>query len=65
MAVDRNAIVTLREKGESNSVITKKLQIRRETVWKVVKNSRKLVKHAIDLVKEGNEVSEQNNWSKT
>jgi transposase len=37
MAVDRNAIVTLHEKGESNSVIAKKLQIRRETVWKVVK----------------------------
>jgi transposase len=38
MAVDRNAIVTLHEKGESNSVIAKKLQIRRETVWNVVKN---------------------------
>jgi hypothetical protein len=30
-----------------------------------LKNSRKLVKEAIDLVKDGNEVSEQNNWSKT
>jgi predicted DNA-binding protein (UPF0251 family) len=65
VAVDRNAIVTLHEKDESNSVIAKKLQIRRDTVWKLVKNSRKLVKHAIDLVKEGNEVSEQNNWPKT
>jgi DNA-binding NarL/FixJ family response regulator len=37
MAVDRNAIVTFHEKGESNSVIAKKLQIRCETVWKVVK----------------------------
>ena len=32
MAVDRNTIVTLNKKGES-----KKLHIRRETVWKVVK----------------------------
>jgi transposase len=37
MVVDRNAIVTLHEKGESNSGIAKKLQIRRDTVWKVVK----------------------------
>jgi transposase len=37
MAVDRNAIVTLHEKDESNSVIAKKFQIRGETVWKVVK----------------------------
>ena len=37
MAVDRNTIITLHKKGESNSCIAKKLQIRRETVWKVVK----------------------------
>ena len=37
MAIDRNTIVTLDEKGESNSCIAKKMHIRRETVWKVVK----------------------------
>ena len=37
MAVDRNIIVTLHKKGESNSCIAKKLHIRSETVWKVVK----------------------------
>ena len=37
MAVDINTIVTLHKKGESNSCITKKLHICRETVWKVVK----------------------------
>ena len=37
MAVDGNTIVTFHKKGESNSCIAKKLHIRRETVWKVVK----------------------------
>ena len=37
MAVDRNTIVTLHKKGESNSCIAKKLHIHHETVWKVVK----------------------------
>jgi hypothetical protein len=37
MAVVRNAIETLHEKGESNSVIAKMLQIRRETEWRVGK----------------------------
>ena len=37
MAVDRNTIVTLHKKCESNSCNVKKLYFRRETVWKVVK----------------------------
>ena len=37
MAVDRNTIVTLYNKGESSSCIAKRLHIRRETVWNVVK----------------------------
>ena len=37
MAVDKNIILTLHKKGDSNSCIPKKLHIRRETVWKVVK----------------------------
>jgi biotin operon repressor len=37
MAVDLLSLMALHEKGESNSVIAKKLQIRRKTVWKGVK----------------------------
>ena len=37
MAVDRNTIVTLNKNGESNFCIAKKLHIRRETLFKVVK----------------------------
>ena len=37
MAVDRNTILTIHKKIESNSCIVKRLHIRRETVWKVVK----------------------------
>ena len=38
MSVDRNRIVAHHIKGESNNFcIAKKLQIRRETVWKAVK----------------------------
>ena len=40
MALDRETIVSLHKKGESNSTIAKELQIRRETVWKVVKTFR-------------------------
>ena len=40
MAVDRNTILTIHKRGESNSCIAKKLHIRSETVWKVVKNIR-------------------------
>ena len=35
MKIDRNTIVTLHKKGDSNSSISKKLYIRREKVWKV------------------------------
>ena len=37
MVVERNTIITLHKKGESISCIVKKLHIRLETVWKVVK----------------------------
>ena len=37
ISVDRNTIITLHKKGESNSCIVKKLHIHHETVWKVVK----------------------------
>ena len=37
MAIDREIIVGLNKKSESNSTIAKELQIRCETVWKVVK----------------------------
>ena len=62
MAVDRNTIVTLHKKGASNSCIMKKLHICSETVWKVVKSSRKLVKHATDQARAENKQSEQSIW---
>ena len=37
MAIDRETIVSLHKKGESNLTIAEELQTRRETVWKVVK----------------------------
>ena len=40
MAIDRETIVSLHKKGESNSTIAKDFQIRRETIWKVAKNFR-------------------------
>ena len=40
MTIDRETIVSLHKKGESNSTIAKELQIRRETVWKVFKKFR-------------------------
>ena len=40
MAIDRETIVSLHKKDESNSTIAKELQIRRDTVWKVVKKFR-------------------------
>ena len=40
MAMDRETIVSLHKKGESNSTIAKELQIWRETVWKVLKKFR-------------------------
>ena len=40
MAIDRETILILHKKGESNSTIAKELQILRETVWKVVKKFR-------------------------
>ena len=38
--MDLETIVSLHKKDESNSTITKELQIRRQTVWKVVKKLR-------------------------
>lgn len=35
--MDRNIIIKLHKKGESNVSITKKLKMNRSTVWKMVK----------------------------
>ena len=40
MVIDQETIVSLHKKSESNSTIAKELQIRRETVCKVVKKFR-------------------------
>lgn len=47
MAIDRDTIIYLHNKGESNSTIATKLHNRCETVWKVVKKITKLVQHVI------------------
>ena len=39
--MDRETVVSLHKKGESNSTMAKELQIWREMVWKVVKKFRK------------------------
>ena len=64
MAVDRNTIITLNKKSESNSCIAKKLHIPLETVWRWLKSSRKLVQHATDQAKAENEQSERSVWWK-
>ena len=40
MAIDRETFLSLHKNDESNLTIAKKLYIRRETVWKVVKKFR-------------------------
>ena len=42
MFIDLETLVSLHKKSESNSTIAKELQIRRETVWKVVKKFREI-----------------------
>ena len=42
MATDRETIVSLHKNGERNSTIAKELQIRRETIWKVVMKFREI-----------------------
>ena len=40
MAIERETIESIHKKGESNSIIAKELQIRRETVRKLAKKFR-------------------------
>ena len=65
MAIDRETIASLHKKGESNSTIAKELQIRRETVWKVVKNSRRQAGHPIDRARAEREQFEPSKWLST
>ena len=62
MAVDRNTIVTLHKKGESNSCIAKKLHIRFETVWKVVKKFKETSETCNDQASAENEQPERSVW---
>ena len=62
MAVYRNIIVTLHKKGESNSCIAKRLHIRRETVWKVVKKFKETGEACNRLGQGRNEQSELSVW---
>ena len=65
MPVDRETVVSLHKKGESNSTIAKEIQIRRETVWKVVKKFRRQAKHPIDRARAEKEQFEPSEWLKT
>ena len=47
VAIDRETIVSLHKKGESNLTIAKELQIRRETVWKWSRSSGRQARHPI------------------
>ena len=40
MAINRETIVSFHKEGESISTVAKELQIRHETVWKVIKKFR-------------------------
>ena len=65
MAIDRETIVNLHKKGESYSTIAKKLQIRRQTVWKVVKKFREICQTPIDRARAEKEQFEPSEWLKT
>ena len=65
MAIDRETIVSLHKKGESNSTITKELQIRREMVWKVVKKCREAGQIFNRPARAEREQFEPSEWLKT
>ena len=64
-AIDWETIVSLHKKSESNSIIAKVLQIRRETVWKVVKKFRKTGLTSNRPGKAEREQFEPSEWLKT
>ena len=65
MTLDRETIESHHKKGERNSTIAKELQIRRETVWKVVKKFRETARHLIDRARAEREQFEPSEWLKT
>ena len=64
MAIDRETIVSLHKKDESNSTIAKELQIRRETVWKCSRGSGRQARHPIDRARAEREQFEPSEWLK-
>ena len=65
MAIARETIVSLHKKGESNSTIAKELQIRRETVWKLVKKFRETGQTSNRRARAQKEQFEPSEWLKT
>ena len=64
MAIDRETIVSLQKKGDSNSTIAKELQTRRETVWKRSRTSGRQARHPIDRARAEREQFEPSEWLK-
>ena len=64
MGVDRGTIVSLHKKSKSNSTIAKELQIRRETVWKVIKKFRETGQIPIDRTRTEREQFQLSEWLK-
>ena len=64
IAIDRETIVSLHKKSESNSTIAKELQIRRKTVWKVVKKFRETGQTSNDQARAEREQFEPREWLK-
>ena len=65
MTIDRETIVSLHKKSESNSTIAKELQIWRETFGKWSRSSGRQARHPIDRARAEREQFEPSEWLKT
>ena len=65
MALNRNIVIKFHKQGESNSSIAKRLIMNRTTVWKIVKNLRRLGQHWINQEVVVNELFVPWIWLKT
>ena len=65
MAIDREAVVSLHKKGESNSTIAKELQIRVKRFGKWSRSSGRQARHSIDRARAEREQFEPSEWLKT
>ena len=65
MAIDRETIVSLHKKGESNSTIAKKLQFGVKWFGKWSRSSGRQARHPIDRTRAEREQFEPSEWLKT